>query len=59
MSQSLATTMRMHHAIKNESVSGSFTAMRACAGPCKRRRSLTQFAAGSTLCLRCAKRAPK
>lgn len=33
--------------------------MRVCAGPCKRRRSFTQFDDASAVCRRCVLRAPK
>lgn len=33
------------------------TAQKMCAGPCKQRRSVGQFAPGDTLCLKCRRRA--
>jgi hypothetical protein len=48
---------RQHQAIRTESVSGAYSPMRHCQGACKRRRSITQFAAGSDICIRCVNRA--
>lgn len=58
MMYDLARTERIHRAIKEESSAGSYQPMRACTGGCKRRRSLGQFVGASTVCLRCARRAP-
>lgn len=34
-------------------------AQRMCKGPCKKRRSIAQFACGDELCITCRRRAPK
>ena len=52
-----AQAAREHAAINRESPVGGYMPMRKCAGECNRRRSVGQFAAGSTVCIRCARRA--
>jgi hypothetical protein len=49
-------TERQHRAIQRESSVGGYSPMRHCKGECKRRRSITQFAGDSLICLRCARR---
>lgn len=38
---------------------GLYTPMRRCTGECHRKRSIAQFKDDSTVCIRCARRAPK
>ena len=38
--------------------SGMTPVVRSCTGPCGKRRSPTQFAAGSTVCRQCVLRTP-
>jgi hypothetical protein len=57
MSYNPATVERQHLANQAAQPSMHF-AMRACTGACKKRRSVGQFAAGSTVCIRCARSAP-
>ncbi|MBC7857986.1 MAG: hypothetical protein H7Z39_04240 [Burkholderiaceae bacterium] len=56
MSLGNSVTTRQHLAIQNESRAGYYTPMRRCTGECKTRRSIGQFTAGSTVCIRCARR---
>lgn len=57
MSQNPATTERQHLANQVEKPSMHF-GMRVCTGTCRQRRSIGQFVGDSTVCLRCARRAP-
>lgn len=50
-----AHTESKHRAIQDSKPGPSF-AMRKCTGGCKRSRSVGQFAPGSTVCIRCARR---
>jgi hypothetical protein len=52
----LSFITRQHLAIQRESCSGAFTAMRQCAGECRKRKSIGQFKGESLLCIRCARR---
>lgn len=51
-------TMARHHAIRTESIAGSYTPQRTCKGPCRKRRSLMQFKGANTMCNQCVRRAP-
>jgi len=60
MMYDLARAERQHRAINKDNPTGpaaGFHGMRTCTGTCKRRRSLMQFKAGSTVCQRCTRRA--
>jgi hypothetical protein len=48
--------MNLHRAIQTESRAGYYSPMRHCQGACRQRRSITQFAAGSDVCMRCVNR---
>lgn len=50
-------TELIHRANQQVKPGPSFT-MKKCTGACGRRRSVGQFTVGSTVCLRCARRAP-
>lgn len=52
----LARADRQHRAIQADTRPPMHFAMRTCTGACRRRRSVGQFVAGSTVCLRCVKR---
>lgn len=52
-----ANTERLHRAIQESAPAPIFT-MRKCTGACGLHRSVGQFVGGSTVCLRCARRAP-
>jgi hypothetical protein len=51
----LARAERQHRAIQQSKPGFSFT-IRTCTGECRRQRSIGQFAAGSTVCMRCVRR---
>lgn len=53
-----AKTMNRHLALQTESRAGLYSPQRNCAGPCKKRKSYTQFSGKSTVCIRCVRRAP-
>lgn len=48
--------MDAHYRIQRESAVCVATPMRNCQGECRKRRSHTQFAPGSSVCMRCARR---
>ena len=50
--------MGRHAGIQRESSVGAYSPMRNCQGPCRRRRSHTQFTGANTMCNRCVLRAP-
>jgi hypothetical protein len=54
-----AKTMSEHLALRTESCAGLYTPQRNCAGPCRKRKSHTQFTSGSTTCIQCTRRAPQ
>ncbi|MES2262140.1 MAG: hypothetical protein V4724_26770 [Pseudomonadota bacterium] len=55
----LAREIRQHLAIqKSAPPVGGTMSTRKCAGACNRHRSIGQFAAGSTMCIRCVRRMP-
>lgn len=58
MIHDLSRTTRHHLAIQTESRAGYYSPMRKCAGECNRKRSIGQFVGASTVCIRCARRAP-
>jgi hypothetical protein len=57
MMYDLARAERQHRAIQNSKPAPTFS-VRTCTGECRRSRSVGQFIAGSTVCIRCARRAP-
>lgn len=54
-----SATENLHRAIQRESSVGGYSPMRHCKGECKRRRSITQFAGASQICMRCVRRGSK
>jgi hypothetical protein len=52
----LARTERQHRAIQADTKPPLHFAMRTCTGECRRQRSVGQFRAGSTVCMRCTRR---
>lgn len=52
-------TMGRHAAIQKESPVGAWSPQRNCKGPCRRRRSHTQFTGANELCNQCVRRTPK
>lgn len=54
----LARWERQHRAIQADTKAPLHFTMRTCTGECRRQRSVGQFSAGSTVCIRCARRAP-
>lgn len=36
----------------------TYSPMRTCAGPCRKRKSITQFTGASPMCNQCVRRAP-
>jgi hypothetical protein len=54
-----AKIMAAHLALRTESSAGLYTPQRNCAGPCRKRKSHTQFATGSAMCNQCTRRAPQ
>lgn len=48
--------MERHRVHQAESNPGGYTPMRKCTGPCKVRRSITQFDGASTACRQCVRR---
>jgi hypothetical protein len=52
-------TMGQHAALKNESPVGAWSPQRNCVGPCRKRRSHTQFTGANTMCNQCVLRTPK
>lgn len=54
----LARAERQHRAIQADTKPPMYFTMRTCTGECRRQRSVGQFAAGSTVCIRCTRRAP-
>lgn len=59
MNYSPDVTDRQHREIQADNKPSMYFAMRTCTGSCRQRRSVGQFDAGSTVCIRCARRAPK
>jgi hypothetical protein len=58
MIHDLARPERQRRAIQADTRPAMHFTMRTCTGACRRQRSVGQFAAGSTVCLRCARRVP-
>jgi hypothetical protein len=58
MMYNLARPERQHRAIHADTRPLMHFAMRTCTDACRRQRSVGQFGAGSSVCLRCARRAP-
>jgi hypothetical protein len=52
-------TMGRHAGIQRESSAGAYSPMRNCKGPCRTRRSHTQFTGTNTMCNQCVRRTPK
>lgn len=52
-------TMNAHQALQTESQAGLYSPQRNCSGPCRKRKSHTQFTSGSTMCNQCTRRAPR
>lgn len=48
----------LHRATQAAHPVASTMTMRTCTGECRRQRSIGQYAAGSTVCIRCKRRAP-
>ena len=53
------TTMRRHATIQKESPVGTYSPQRNCKGPCRKRRSFTQFTGTNVMCNQCVLRTPK
>lgn len=50
--------MDRHHVLQSESCPGAYSPQRNCTGPCRKRKSHTQFDAHNTACRQCVRRAP-